>query len=56
VIRRLGDKGIPSSMVGEIVEARHGMRIFEKGASRELIHPKVDPFWAAFGKAASQGG
>jgi hypothetical protein len=32
------------------------MRIFEKGASRELIHPKVDPFWAAFGKAASQGG
>ena len=55
VIRRLGDKGIPASMVGEIVDPRHGMRYFENGASHELIHPKVDPFWAAFGKAASKG-
>jgi hydrogenase maturation factor len=56
VIRRLGDKGIPSSRVGEIVESRQGMRVFEQGTARELIHPKVDPFWGAFGKAASQGG
>jgi len=56
VILRLGDKGIPASMAGEIVEPRHGMRYFENGTSHELIHPKVDPFWAAFGKAASQGG
>jgi len=56
VIRRLGDKGIPASMVGEIVEPRQGMRVFEKGTSHELVHPKVDPFWGAFGKAASQGG
>ena len=49
------DKGIPATMVGEIVEARQGMRVFEKGTSRELVHPKVDPFWAAVGKAASQG-
>ena len=42
-------------MVGEIVDPRQGMRYFGNGASRELIHPKVDPFWAAFGKAASQG-
>jgi hydrogenase maturation factor len=56
VILRLGDKGIPASMAGEIVEPRHGMRYFEYGTSHELIHPKVDPFWAAFGKAASQGG
>lgn len=55
VIRRLSDKGIPASMVGEIVESRQGMRFFENGISHELIHPKVDPFWAAFGKAASQG-
>jgi hydrogenase maturation factor len=55
VIRRLGDRGIPASMVGEIVDPRQGMRYFEHGASHELIHPKVDPFWAAFGKAASQG-
>jgi len=42
--------------VGEIVEPGKGMRYFEHGTSRELVHPKVDPFWAAFGKAASQGG
>jgi len=55
VVRRLSDKGIPVSMVGEIVEARQGMRFFEGGKSNELVHPKVDPFWSAFGKAASQG-
>jgi len=55
VLRRLGDKGIPASMVGEVVDAREGMRYSENGRSHELIHPKVDPFWSAFGKAASQG-
>jgi hydrogenase expression/formation protein HypE len=55
VSRRLSDKGIPVSMVGEIVERRQGMRVFEHGVSRELVHPKVDPFWSAFGKAASGG-
>ena len=56
VTRRLLDKGIPASTVGEIVEPHHGMRVFRGGTSRELVHPVVDPFWAAFGKAASQGG
>ena len=55
VMRRLRDKRIPASMVGEIVDARHGMRVFENGKSKELTHPKVDPFWSAFGKAASEG-
>ncbi len=55
VVRRLGDKGILVSMVGEVVDSRQGLRCFEHGKSRELVHPKVDPFWAAFGKAASQG-
>jgi len=54
VILRLGDKGIKAGMAGEIVDREKGMRIFEKGTSTELVHPKVDPFWAAFGKAASQ--
>jgi len=54
-VRRLADKGIPASMVGEVVDAKEGMRYFENGVSRELVHPKVDPFWSAFGKAASQG-
>ena len=56
VVRRLGDKGIPATMVGEAVDSRNGLRIFEGGTSRELTHPEVDPFWAAFGKAASQAG
>jgi hydrogenase expression/formation protein HypE len=56
VVRRLDDKGIPAGMVGEIVESERGMRVFENGTSRELVHPEVDPFWAAFGKAASEGG
>ncbi|HBO70385.1 MAG TPA: AIR synthase [Deltaproteobacteria bacterium] len=55
VIRRLGDKGIPAAMVGEIVEERQGIRYFEGGTWRDLVHPEVDPFWAAFGKAAAQG-
>jgi hydrogenase expression/formation protein HypE len=55
VMRRLRDKGILVSSVGEIVERQQGMRFFEGGTSHELIHPKVDPFWGAFGKAASQG-
>ena len=53
-VRRLADKGIPASMVGEVVDAREGMRYSENGRSHELVHPKVDPFWSAFGKAASQ--
>jgi hydrogenase expression/formation protein HypE len=56
VMRRLDDRGIPASAVGEIVEPQQGMRFFENGTSHELVHPEVDPFWAAFGKAASEGG
>jgi hydrogenase expression/formation protein HypE len=54
VIARLLDKGIPASIVGEITEANHGLHYFESGRKHELIHPRVDPFWAAFGKAASE--
>ena len=52
---RLKDKGIPASIVGEVVENEKGLRLFEGGKGRPLEHPKVDPFWVAFGKAASQG-
>ncbi|GAB4370173.1 MAG: AIR synthase family protein [Calditrichia bacterium] len=55
VITRLKDKGIPASIVGEIVEAQQGIHYFANGKKYELVHPRVDPFWAAFGKAASRG-
>jgi hydrogenase maturation factor len=54
VVTRLSDKGIPASEVGEVVDQAQGLTYFENGKPRELRHPKVDPFWAAFGKAAAQ--
>ena len=32
------------------------VQVNEEGGTRPLAHPRVDPFWAAFGKAASTGG
>jgi hydrogenase expression/formation protein HypE len=54
VITRLQDKAIPASIVGEITEVKQGLHYFEGGRRHELKHPRVDPFWAAFGKAASE--
>jgi hydrogenase expression/formation protein HypE len=50
---RLAEKGIPTTIVGEVLPVEKGVRYTEGGRLRELKHPKVDPFWAAFGKAAS---
>lgn len=55
VIKRLTDKGILASIVGEIVPQEKGMHYFENGEETKLVHPRVDPFWGAFGKAASEG-
>jgi hypothetical protein len=54
VRNRLNDKGILASIVGEVVEIGKGTRYFDGGREYTLEHPKVDPFWAAFGKAASE--
>jgi len=53
VVQRLVDKGILASIVGEVVDPNEGLHYFENNKARPLIHPKVDPFWSAFGKAAS---
>jgi len=55
VTERLKNKGILASIIGEIVPTEKGMHYFENGKKIELVHPKVDPFWVAFGKAASEG-
>ncbi len=55
VIKRLSHKGILASIVGEIAPKEKGMHYFKNGKEYELIHPRVDPFWGAFGKAASEG-
>ncbi len=54
VVGRLQAKGIPASSVGEVVPRSEGMNLFEGGVKRELVHPRVDPFWQAFGKAAEK--
>jgi hydrogenase maturation factor len=54
IVTSLEDKGIRASVVGEVVEKEKGTHYHENGREHELVHPKVDPFWVAFGKAASE--
>jgi hydrogenase expression/formation protein HypE len=51
VLAALEAEGIAASDVGEVVDASKGIRVIEKGHEFELEHPRVDPFWAAFGEA-----
>jgi hydrogenase maturation factor len=54
VVDVLAGKGIRSSVVGEITEAKKGMVLVEGGKEKELVHPIVDPFWRAFYDAAQK--
>jgi hydrogenase expression/formation protein HypE len=54
VLRALASKGIEATVVGEVVPADRGMTYVEGGVERPLRHPRVDPFWEAFGRALSQ--
>jgi len=45
---------ILASIVGEVVEYEKGIHYNENGKMHPPFHPKVDPFWAVFGKAASK--
>jgi hydrogenase expression/formation protein HypE len=51
VVKVLADRGIESSIVGECTPLEKGMIVSEGSTSRVLEHPRVDPFWQAFGKA-----
>jgi hydrogenase maturation factor len=50
VMRRLREKGIEASEVGEVVSEQEGISLFEGGVKKRLDHPRVDPFWEAFGR------
>jgi len=54
VVEALAKKGISSSIVGEVVGQRKGIKLLEKGMERTLVHPRVDPFWTAFGRTMEQ--
>ncbi len=48
VVKELSQKGIKSSVVGELIEPDKGMVLVEGGKEKRLEHPIVDPFWKAF--------
>jgi len=48
VVEALSQKGIKSSIVGELSEPRNGMILVNDGREEKLQHPIVDPFWKAF--------
>jgi hydrogenase expression/formation protein HypE len=48
IVDALGEKGIPSSIAGELTGANGDIRVVENGLERPLDHPRVDPFWNAF--------
>ncbi len=54
IVRRLEAGGILAAIVGEVRPRERGCTVSAGGRERELAHPRVDPFWAAFGRAASE--
>ena len=48
VLRALRQKGIKSSVVGELTRSAQGMVLVKEGREEKLAHPIVDPFWKAF--------
>ena len=56
VVQALSQKGIASSIVGELTHPGHGMILMEGGKERKLEHPVVDPFWRAFYDALARYG
>ncbi|RMG60090.1 MAG: AIR synthase [Deltaproteobacteria bacterium] len=54
VVERLGEKGIPASVVGEVVPREKGILLSDGGKTVPLEHPVVDPFWEAYGRALQE--
>ena len=48
LVKELSQKGIKSSVIGELTEPDKGMVLVSQGRERKLEHPIVDPFWKAF--------
>jgi len=54
VVDALSQRGISSSIVGELTKVEKGMVLVEGGREKKLVHPIVDPFWRAFYNALEQ--
>jgi len=55
LLRKLSQKKIPVSIVGEVISESKGIILVEQGKEKHLEHPRVDPFWQAFAKALEEG-
>ena len=51
VVKALADAGILGAQIGEVVPVEQGMIYTTHGQEHALTHPRVDPFWTAFGRA-----
>lgn len=54
LLKKLAQKKIPASVVGEVIPESKGIRLVEQGRERPLEHPRVDPFWPAFARAIDE--
>ncbi len=52
-VAALAAEGIDGAIVGEITPPERGRILWAPGGERPLVHPGVDPFWAAFGAWAT---
>lgn len=55
LLKKLAQKKIPASVVGEVIPESKGIILAEGGEERPLEHPRVDPFWPAFARALAEG-
>ncbi len=55
VLRKLSQKRIPASIVGQVISESKGIILVDGGRERPLEHPRVDPFWPAFARALAEG-
>ena len=55
LLKKLSQKKIPASVVGEVIPESRGIILVEQGKEKHLEHPRVDPFWPAFAKALEEG-
>jgi len=54
IVEALSQKGITSSIAGELISPEDGMILVEEGNEKRLKHPVVDPFWKAFYNALAK--
>jgi hydrogenase maturation factor len=51
-VASLAEEGVDAAVVGEVVDASAGLEVLTPEGARPLVHPGLDPFWAAFGRWA----